>query len=104
MARSLLEGTSADREAAVALLSSLTIWEEHHDALLSAGVLPALLRTVEKADTVPQVGHRTCVASPQHVETCSVPQPAQPGLASATFVRGVERMLDRKSTRADQRL
>ena len=55
MARSLQEGTSADREAAVALLSSLTIWEEHHDALLDAGVLPALLRTVEKEDTVPQV-------------------------------------------------
>ena len=39
----------------MALLSSLTIWIEHHDAMLAAGVLSALLRTVEDDTTVPQV-------------------------------------------------
>ncbi len=41
----------------MALLSSLTMWIEHHDAMLAAGVLPALLRTVEDQTSVPQVGY-----------------------------------------------
>ena len=55
LARNLQEGSSSDRESAVALLSSLTMWIEHHDAMLAAGVLPALLRTVEDQTSVPQV-------------------------------------------------
>ena len=39
----------------MALLSGLTIWIEHHDAMLAAGILQALLRTVEDETTVPQV-------------------------------------------------
>ena len=39
------------------MLSSLTIFLEHHPALLDAGVFPALMATVLDSREVPQVRH-----------------------------------------------
>ena len=48
-------GHSADRERAVAMLSSLTMYLENHSDLLKAGILPALMATVEDEHCIPQV-------------------------------------------------
>ena len=54
LARDLSSEAPSERESAVALLSSLTVFLEHHPALLDAGVLPALMRTVTDPETIPQ--------------------------------------------------
>lgn len=54
LARDLSSEAPSEREGAVALLSSLTVFLEHHPALLDAGVLPALMRTVTDPETIPQ--------------------------------------------------
>ena len=48
-------GHHADRERAVAMLSGLTLYLENHGDLLKAGILPALMTTVQDEQTVPQV-------------------------------------------------
>lgn len=53
--RDLSSEAPAEREGAVALLSGLTVYVEHHPALLDAGVLPALMRAVTNPETIPQV-------------------------------------------------
>ncbi|KAK9844104.1 hypothetical protein WJX81_004589 [Elliptochloris bilobata] len=55
LARDLSSEAAAEREGAVALLSSLTVYLEHHPALLDAGVLPALMRAIADPETIPQV-------------------------------------------------
>lgn len=58
LARDLQGSQAADRERSVAALSSLTIYLEHHEQLLQAGVLPVLMATVKDSRTIPQVGRR----------------------------------------------
>ncbi len=55
LVRDLSSEMPAEREGAVALLSGLTVYLEHHPALLGAGVLPALMRAVTNPETIPQV-------------------------------------------------
>ena len=45
---------TTDRERAASMLSSLTIFLEHHQALLDAGIFPALMAAVLDASAVPQ--------------------------------------------------
>ena len=52
----------ADRERSVSSLSGLTIYLEHHEALLAAGVLPALMASVQDERAVPQVYPATFLA------------------------------------------
>jgi len=61
----------SEREGAVALLSSLTVFLEHHPALLAAGVLPALVRAVVDADTIPQVPCRGTAAPHRSLGHCT---------------------------------
>jgi hypothetical protein len=63
LAKDLSSPSNADREVAISMLSNLTIYLEHHDALRRAGVFPALLRAVLDANTVPQALHR-CLDKP----------------------------------------
>ena len=41
------------------MLSGLTVYLEHHDALYTAGIFPALIRAVLNANNVPQVSSVT---------------------------------------------
>lgn len=57
LARDLANGSSSTKERAVAMLSSLTMYVDHHDAILvTPGVLQALLASVADDRLVPQVG------------------------------------------------
>lgn len=42
------------------MLSGLTLYLENHDQLLNAGILPALMSTVQDEHTVPQVHASDC--------------------------------------------
>lgn len=56
LARDLAAGSASDQERAVAMLSSLTMYIDHHSAILATpGVLDALLDTVIDDRVVPQV-------------------------------------------------
>ncbi|KAK9863709.1 hypothetical protein WJX84_008790 [Apatococcus fuscideae] len=55
LAHDLSSSLNADRERAVSMLSSLTPFLEHHEAMLHAGVLPCLMQAVEDQEMVPQV-------------------------------------------------
>ena len=55
LAEDLVNGQYADKERAVAMLSSMTMYIDHHDLLLECGVLPALLRTVSSSKIEPTV-------------------------------------------------
>lgn len=55
LAEDLTNGQYADKERAVAMLSSMTMYIDHHDVLLESGVLPALLRTVSSSKIEPTV-------------------------------------------------
>ena len=56
--------SNPDRERAAAMLSSLTIFLEHHPALLDAGVFPALMATVMDEQAVPQARGPSAVDMP----------------------------------------
>lgn len=56
LAEELRAGSVGDKERAVSMLSSLTLYVDHHDAILAAGVLPSLLVSVKDERLVPQVG------------------------------------------------
>ena len=56
LAEELRGGSVGDKERAVSMLSSLTLYVEHHDAILGAGVLPSLLVSVKDERLIPQVG------------------------------------------------
>ncbi|CAL8468502.1 g8042 [Coccomyxa elongata] len=55
LAADLNSTSNADRERAASMLSGLTVYLEHHDALYTAGIFPALIRAVLNANNVPQV-------------------------------------------------
>ncbi|BDA43534.1 hypothetical protein COCOBI_04-5460 [Coccomyxa sp. Obi] len=55
LAADLNSPSNADRERAASMLSGLTIYLEHHDALYTAGIFPALICTVLDTGNVPQV-------------------------------------------------
>lgn len=58
LAEDLRSGSPADKECAVSMLSSLTMYVDHHDALLRMpGVLDALINAVTNDRLVPQVWH-----------------------------------------------
>ncbi len=46
---------TADKERAVSMLSSLTLFLEYHSAMMKAGVFPALIKAILDARMVPQV-------------------------------------------------
>ncbi len=59
LARDLASGTAADKERAVSMLSSLTMWIDHHaDILATPGVLDCLLDAVIDERLVPQARRR----------------------------------------------
>ncbi len=55
LAEDLVNGQYADKERAVAMLSSMTMYIDHHDVLLEAGVLPALMSAVSNPKVEPTV-------------------------------------------------
>ncbi|KAK9829173.1 hypothetical protein WJX72_004304 [[Myrmecia] bisecta] len=55
LARDLSSSRMADRERAISMLSGLTVFLEHHQAMLRAGLLPALMKAVLDTEMVPQV-------------------------------------------------
>lgn len=56
LAQDLATGTSADKERSVSMLSSLTLYVDHHDAILrTPGVLECLMDAVIDERLVPQV-------------------------------------------------
>lgn len=58
LAQDLAHGNSAAKERAVAMLSSLTLYVDHHDAILATpGVLQALLASVADERLVPQASN-----------------------------------------------
>ena len=65
LADDLRSGGTADKERSVSMLSSLTLYSEHHDAILRAGVLPSLLQAVEDENLVPQVSPLSLPHTPQ---------------------------------------
>jgi hypothetical protein len=58
LARDLSSSSTADKERAVSMLSSLTLYLEYHNAMMEAGVFPALIKAILDARMVPQV--RSC--------------------------------------------
>ena len=67
LAEDLISGQYADKERAVAMLSSMTMYVDHHDVLLESGVLPALLRTVSSSKIEPTVGLLLLLTSHLHI-------------------------------------
>ena len=61
LARDLRGSQAADRERAVASLSTLTLYLEHHDQLLEADILPALFATIRDSRSIPQVCSPHCL-------------------------------------------
>lgn len=55
LANDLVNGQYADKERAVAMLSSMTMYIDHHEVLLEAGVLPALMSAVSNPKVEPTV-------------------------------------------------
>ena len=55
LARDLSSSNTADKERAVSMLSSLTLFLEYHSAMMKAGVFPALIKATLDARMVPQV-------------------------------------------------
>ena len=55
LAHDLVKGQYADKERAVAMLSSMTLYIDHHDVLLESGVLPALMSNVSNSKVEPTV-------------------------------------------------
>lgn len=55
LAKALNGSHYADRETSVASISGLTIYLEHHEALLKAGILPALMEAIQNPRSVSQV-------------------------------------------------
>lgn len=55
LANDLVQGQYADKERAVAMLSSMTMYIDHHDVLLESGVLPALMSAVSNPKVEPTV-------------------------------------------------
>lgn len=55
LADDLRSGSYSDKERAVSMLSSLTLYVDHHNAILGAGVLPSLLLSIKDERLIPQV-------------------------------------------------
>lgn len=55
LAKALNGSHYADRETSVASISGLTIYLEHHEALLKAGILPALMEAIQNPRSVSQL-------------------------------------------------
>lgn len=55
LAHDLVKGQYADKERAVAMLSSMTMYIDHHEVLLESGVLPALMSAVSNPKVEPTV-------------------------------------------------
>ncbi|KAL3137901.1 hypothetical protein ABBQ38_005150 [Trebouxia sp. C0009 RCD-2024] len=55
LAHDLVKGQYADKERAVAMLSSMTMYIDHHEVLLEAGVLPSLMSAVSNPKVEPTV-------------------------------------------------
>ena len=55
LANDLVQGQYADKERAVAMLSSMTLYIDHHEVLLESGVLPALMSAVSNSRVEPTV-------------------------------------------------
>lgn len=74
LAEDLTNGQYADKERAVAMLSSMTMYIDHHDVLLESGVLPALLRTVSSSKIEPTVSliWHACSPLPTFVHHLSI--------------------------------
>lgn len=87
LARDLAQGTAADKERAVSMLSSLTLYVDHHGALLNTpGVLECLLDAVIDERLVPQVRNiaLTCTA-----DLMKDPQAHVTALKSDKFLAGL---------------
>lgn len=67
LARDLSSSNTADKERAVSMLSSLTLYLEYHSAMMKAGVFPALIKAILDTRMVPQVSisgaivHHVCL-------------------------------------------
>lgn len=62
LAHDLVKGQYADKERAVAMLSSMTMYIDHHEVLLESGVLPALMSAVSNPKVEPTVrGLHLCI-------------------------------------------
>lgn len=75
LAEDLISGQYADKERAVAMLSSMTMYIDHHDVLLESGVLPALLKTVSSSKIEPTVGPHcvcSCIIYTSSTVTCGM--------------------------------
>ena len=55
LAHDLVKGQYADKERAVAMLSGMTMYIDHHDLLLECGVLPALMTLISTSKVEPTV-------------------------------------------------
>ena len=60
MANDLVQGQYADKERAVAMLSSMTLYIDHHEVLLESGVLPALMSAISNSRVEPTVSSCGC--------------------------------------------
>ena len=60
LADDLVHGQYADKERAVAMLSSMTLYIDHHYVLLESGVLPALMSNVSNSKVEPTVSACNC--------------------------------------------
>ncbi len=82
LAIDLVQGQYADKERAVAMLSSMTMYIDHHDVLLESGVLPALMSAVSNPKVEPTVNLAvascnmtlphgpSCISTPQAFNVC----------------------------------
>lgn len=79
-----MKGQYADKERAVAMLSSMTMYIDHHEVLLEAGVLPSLMSAVSNPKVEPTVSslglctmQACCTADAEHeyysVGSCLLP-------------------------------
>ena len=69
LAHDLVNGQYADKERAVAMLSSMTMYIDHHEVLLESGVLPALMGAVSNPKVEPTVS--TSMLSQSALANCS---------------------------------
>ena len=82
LARDLSSSSTADRERAVSMLSSLTPYLEYHSVMLGAGVVPALMKAVLDARMIPQVsltgeGSSCALTSDIGSQICVASSPAE---------------------------
>lgn len=73
LAHDLSSTNTADKERAVSMLSSLTLYLEYHSAMMKAGVFPALIKAILDEKMVPQVNPYS-LQHTRHSQWATAPQ------------------------------